>query len=79
MENEIPTVALNAVLKKSSLSKEKECVKGYDFNDGLDYDALLHSYRFSGFQATNFGLAVEEVNKMVNIHKFEMLYLIIIF
>lgn len=63
--SEIPTVALHAVLKKSELFAEKEVVKGYDFNDGLDYSALLQSYRVSGFQATNFGLAVEEINKMI--------------
>lgn len=39
-------------------------VRGYDFNEGLDYDRLLGSFLSSGFQATNFGLAVEEVNKM---------------
>jgi hypothetical protein len=27
----------------------------------------LESFRVSGFQATNFGLAVEEINKMVNL------------
>lgn len=63
---EIPTVALNAVLKKSSsLPKNKEVVKGYDFNDGVDYHAILQSYKSSGFQATNFGLAVEEIKKMI--------------
>ncbi|CAL1288060.1 unnamed protein product [Larinioides sclopetarius] len=62
----IPSVALEAVLKKSSsLPKNKELVKGYDFNDGVDYHALLQSYKSSGFQATNFGLAVEEINKMI--------------
>ena len=41
-------------------------VKGYDFNEGVDYHALLQSYKYSGFQATNFGLAVEEINKMIS-------------
>ena len=40
-------------------------MKGYDFNQGVDYHALLQSYKYSGFQATNFGLAVEEINKMI--------------
>ena len=42
-------------------------VKGYDFNDGIDYHKLLQSYRTSGFQATNFGIAVEVINKMVRV------------
>jgi len=42
-----------------------ETVKGYDFNKGIDYHALLQTYKYSGFQATNFGLAVEEIEKML--------------
>ena len=38
---------------------------GYDWNKGMNYKTLLETYRFCGFQATNFGLAVEEINKMV--------------
>lgn len=40
-------------------------VSGYDFNEGLDYHKVLGSYLTTGFQATNFGKAVEEINKMV--------------
>ena len=31
---------------------------------GVDHNALLDSFLASGFQATNFGLAVQEINKM---------------
>ena len=31
----------------------------------MDYHALLSSYHTSGFQATNFGMAVEQITKMV--------------
>ena len=41
-------------------------VAGYDFNNGIDYHKLLQSYKTSGFQATNFGLAVDEINRMVH-------------
>lgn len=34
-------------------------VKGYDFNNGVDYNKILQSYLTSGFQATHFGRAVE--------------------
>lgn len=40
-------------------------VQGYDFNQGVDYQALLKSYLNTGFQATNFGLAVQQINSMV--------------
>lgn len=42
-------------------------VSGYDFNEGVNYDKILGSYLTTGFQATNFGRAVQEINKMVNI------------
>jgi len=46
--------------------KEKGEVKGYDFQKGkVDFEELLSSYKNMGFQATNFGLAIDEINKMI--------------
>jgi len=42
-----------------------EKVEGYDFNKGVDHHALLESFRTSGFQATNLGLAVQQINAMI--------------
>ena len=44
-------------------------VKGYEFSRDkeVDYHGLLQSFRTSGFQATNFGLAVEQITMMVHI------------
>lgn len=39
---------------------------GYDFNSGLDYHEVLKAMTFSGFQATNFGLAVGEIKQMLD-------------
>uniref|UniRef100_A0A4W6DXP1 deoxyhypusine synthase n=1 Tax=Lates calcarifer TaxID=8187 RepID=A0A4W6DXP1_LATCA len=39
-------------------------VQGYDFNQGVDHRALLQSYLNTGFQATNVGLAIQEINNM---------------
>ncbi|XP_067128200.1 probable deoxyhypusine synthase [Centruroides vittatus] len=61
-----PSIAVDATFVKSTPIPENTLkVKGYDFNQGIDYHDILQSYRTSGFQATNFGLAVEEVNKML--------------
>lgn len=38
---------------------------GYDFNEGLNYSKLFQSFEQCGHQATHFGLAVKEINKMV--------------
>lgn len=41
-------------------------MKGYDFNEGIDFDRLLAAYKYVGFQSTNLGLAIEEINKMIS-------------
>ena len=68
-EHGTPSVVQEAVLVKSEPMPPEFSTKvtGYVFErDGpVDYHALLQSYRTSGFQATNFGLAVEEITKMV--------------
>lgn len=65
-----PSVVQEAVLVKSEPMPPEFTtqVKGYQFERGgeVDYHALLQSFRTSGFQATNFGLAVEQITKMVN-------------
>nr|CAG4651907.1 EOG090X07TT [Triops cancriformis] len=43
-----------------------DIVRGYNWDQGIDYSKLLESFRWTGFQATNFGLAVEEINKMLS-------------
>lgn len=68
----IPENASEAVLVKSvKMPADAPTVKGHDFQEavkgtGPDYAALLSSYRSSGFQAMNFGLAVDEIKAMVS-------------
>ncbi|XP_076645053.1 deoxyhypusine synthase [Halictus rubicundus] len=66
-QDNIPEIVRNAVLVHSSdLPIGTPTVKGYDWNKGIDYHALLQSYKTSGFQARNFGLAVDEIQRMIN-------------
>lgn len=61
----MPEIAQLAVLGESSEMPEGSVpVKGYDFNHGVDLNKLLESFLTTGFQATNFGLAVEEIKRM---------------
>uniref|UniRef100_A0A146L376 deoxyhypusine synthase n=3 Tax=Lygus hesperus TaxID=30085 RepID=A0A146L376_LYGHE len=56
-----------AVMRSSDpLPQSTPVVQGYDFNKGVDYKALLKSYKNSGFQATSLGLAIDEVNRMLD-------------
>lgn len=64
-----PQIAKDAVLVASSkLPEDTPQVRGYDWNNGINYEQLLDSYVNSGFQATNFGKAVNEINKMVELN-----------
>ena len=63
---ELPQLVKDAVLASSEpVAVDSLEIRGYDFSDGVDYHALLDSYKSTGFQATHFGKAVEEINKMV--------------
>lgn len=63
----VPEIATDAVLVRSEqMPSDAKIVKGYDFNTGVDHHALLQSFLHSGFQATNFGLAVEQINAMIS-------------
>ena len=70
----LESVSKNIFVESSSQPSEFQTeVKGYTFTKPgesggtVDYHALLQSFRTTGFQATNFGLAVEEIQKMVRI------------
>ncbi|MDP2947839.1 MAG: deoxyhypusine synthase [Nanoarchaeota archaeon] len=41
-----------------------ESVKGYDFNDGVDWEKIIDSYATVGAQATNLAKAIEIINEM---------------
>ncbi|XP_075942278.1 deoxyhypusine synthase [Anarhichas minor] len=66
MADHAPSVALDAVLKVScDLPEETLKIRGYDFNKGVDLQAVLKSYITTGFQASSLGLAIEEINLMI--------------
>jgi len=41
-------------------------IKGYDFNEGVDFGKIVDSFSGMGFQASHFARAVEIVNKMIS-------------
>ncbi|XP_055531931.1 probable deoxyhypusine synthase isoform X1 [Wyeomyia smithii] len=62
-----PSLAKEAVLQESSkLPNGTPTVQGYDWNQGVNYEALFQTYKHSGFQATSLGNAITEVQKMIN-------------
>jgi deoxyhypusine synthase len=63
---EIPEAAAEAVLVRSEdMPEGTPIVKGYDFEGDFSFDRLMEAYKFIGFQASNLGLAIEEINRMI--------------
>ena len=50
------------------MPENADTVQGWDFGHGCTLDELLSSFLYTGFQATAFGRAVNEVNRMVVPH-----------
>lgn len=66
-QQKVVQAALDAVLVKSDQTVlQGDVVKGYDFNQGINYEKLVESYLTTGFQATHFGRAVNITNNMLN-------------
>ena len=61
----LPSLLVESVLKKSSLQPETATVKGYDFNQGIDYAEIIKSYATTGFQATCLSKSIDIINKML--------------
>lgn len=60
------------ILKKSDEVKGAP-IRGYDFDEGVDYHKIISSFGSTGFQASNFARGVEIVNKMISEKAFTFL------
>lgn len=64
--HQVPDITKDAVLVQSvKLPEDTPKVKGYDFNQGINYEKLMQSYYSTGFQALHLGQAFEEINNML--------------
>jgi deoxyhypusine synthase len=59
------TDAFDAVMEIDAKVENPIEVRGYNWAQGLDYEKLFESFRTTGFQASSFSQAVEEINKMI--------------
>ncbi|XP_059149142.1 deoxyhypusine synthase-like [Physella acuta] len=59
--------ALDQALKESEPIPEGTLkVKGYDFNEGINYEKMFQGLPTMGFQASHFGQAIDIVNQMID-------------
>jgi len=62
-------IARENILRESS-EIEGIAIKGYDFNNGLNYENLIASFGSSGFQASHLSKAIEITNEMISKNAF---------
>ncbi|TMW64194.1 hypothetical protein Poli38472_012816 [Pythium oligandrum] len=60
------TAAAHGILfmRSDNLEGKAAEVRGYDFNEGVDYEKLFKAYTTMGYQASSLGAAIEEVKRM---------------
>lgn len=44
---------------------KSETVKGYDFNNGIDFSKLIEAFSTTGLQSSNFSKSIDEINSMI--------------
>ena len=54
-----------AVMKKSDNMELLDIIKGYNFNEGVNYSNIFSNLKTMGFQATALGKAIDIVNNMI--------------
>ncbi len=64
-KKEIEKIARKNLLRGSE-EAEGIAIKGYDFNEGVNYNGIIDSFSSSGFQASHLSKAIEIVNKMIS-------------
>ncbi len=57
-------IAKENLLRRSE-EVEGTAVKGYDFDNGVDYNKIIDNYASTGYQATHLGKAIEIINDMI--------------
>jgi deoxyhypusine synthase len=62
---ELVTEAFDSIMEIEAQVPHTAQVRGYNFDNGVDYEALFRSLRTTGFQATSFAQAVDEINNMI--------------
>jgi len=63
MENKEKIARKNLLRKGSETTGQK--IEGYNFDLGANYSEIVKKFKSTGFQATNFGKAIEITNKMI--------------
>src|SRR3989344_5510364 len=62
------------IARKNILRKSREIkgipIRGYDFDNGVNYEEIIKSYSSTGAQASNFGKAIEIINAMIKENAF---------
>ncbi|KAI3845195.1 hypothetical protein MKX03_024853 [Papaver bracteatum] len=65
-DDTLASIRTTVMRDSEALEGTSRVIRGYDFNQGVDYSEMLRSMITTGFQATNLGEAIEVVNHMID-------------
>ncbi|KAI1729988.1 deoxyhypusine synthase domain-containing protein [Ditylenchus destructor] len=64
--DDLSTAAKSVFMESQQVDEGTPEVRGYDFNQGIDYEKMFDSYLTTGIQATHLARVIEEINKMID-------------
>ncbi|VUZ98411.1 deoxyhypusine synthase, putative [Plasmodium vivax] len=53
-------------VKSNKIPENTDVVKGINFEEEVNLHQFVNQYKYMGFQATNLGIGIDEVNKMIH-------------
>ncbi|RZC49918.1 hypothetical protein C5167_018345 [Papaver somniferum] len=65
-DDTLASIRTTVMRDSETLEGTSRVIRGYDFNQGVDYSEMIRSMITTGFQATNLGEAIEVVNDMLD-------------
>ena len=72
MNSNLLSAAGNGTSDKNNNKPAEFEIRGYDLNNGIDYEKIFKSYMNTGFQATNLTKAIKEINRMIKCKQQEL-------
>uniref|UniRef100_A0A915CL44 Deoxyhypusine synthase n=1 Tax=Ditylenchus dipsaci TaxID=166011 RepID=A0A915CL44_9BILA len=64
--NDLLKAKQSVLIKSDAVEEGVAEVRGYDFNQGINFEKLFDSYGTTGIQATHMAMIIEEINKMIS-------------
>ncbi|CRG95645.1 deoxyhypusine synthase, putative [Plasmodium gallinaceum] len=66
-KNSISDAMSSVFVKSTKIPDNIDVVKGINFDKEINIHEFINHYKYMGFQATNLGIGIDEINKMIHL------------